>query len=67
LGIDVAGEIVDVDKEQERTKYGTLGDTGCYWKSVRINTIKNNSLISVREIAAKPQEKRSRDAITVEF
>jgi hypothetical protein len=54
LGIDVAGEIVDVDKEQERTKYGTLGDTRCYWKSVRINTIKNNSLISVREIAAKP-------------
>jgi hypothetical protein len=53
LGIDVAGEIVDVDKEQERTKYGTLGDT------VRINTIKNNSLISVREIAAKPREKRS--------
>jgi hypothetical protein len=67
LGIDVAGEIVDVDKEQERTKYGTLGDTRCYWMPVRINTIKNNSLVSVREIAAKPREKRSKDAITVQF
>jgi hypothetical protein len=54
LGVDVAGEIVDVDKEQERIRYGTLGKTGCYWKPVRINTIKNSSLISVREIAAKP-------------
>ena len=66
-GIDVSGKIIDVHKEQERTKYGTLRYTRRNRKPVRVNTIQNNSLISVCEVTVKPREKRPSDTISVEL
>jgi hypothetical protein len=56
---DLAEEVVDENKKEQRTKHASLRDTSLDRLEVGVIGVDDHALFPIREVAAKPFEERS--------